>query len=158
MDFCILKQPCISRMKPVCFWWMMVLMCSWTQFSRNFWVCLNQYSWAKLFSFFVVSLCVLGIKVTVASWNKWSGGACREVLAVLGDVMAQTAVAAGYALIQMLIIPVSKLVSKLHLLFPASPIFPYVSWEEERSQPSCSSSSWAEAWEVQLGGCSEPRL
>ena len=61
--------------------------------------------------------------------------------AALLDVVAYTAVAAGYALIQMLIIPVSKLVSKLHLLFPASPIFPYVSWEEERSQPSCSSSS-----------------
>ena len=32
-DFCTLNHPCISGLKPIWSWWMMVLMCSWIQFA-----------------------------------------------------------------------------------------------------------------------------
>jgi hypothetical protein len=70
MDFCILNHPCIPGMKPTWSGWMIVLMWSWIQLTR---ILLNIFASIFIreiglkFSFFVESLCGLGIRVIVAS-------------------------------------------------------------------------------------------
>ena len=70
MDFCILNHPCIPGMKPTWSGWMIVLMCSWIRFAR---ILLSIFASIFIreiglkFSFFVESLCDLGIRVIVAS-------------------------------------------------------------------------------------------
>jgi hypothetical protein len=68
--FHILNHPCILVTKTPWSWLMMFLMCSWIQFVR---ILLSIFALIFIsetgleFSYFIVSLCGLGIRVTVAS-------------------------------------------------------------------------------------------
>jgi hypothetical protein len=68
--FPYIKPSCIPVMKPTWSGWMTVLMCSWIQFGRillSSFVSIFIREIGLKFSFFVGSLCGLGIRVIVAS-------------------------------------------------------------------------------------------
>jgi hypothetical protein len=73
MDFCILNHPCIPGIKSTWSGWMIVLMCSWIQLAR---ILLRMFALIFIreiglkISIFVGSVCGLGIRVIVASYNE----------------------------------------------------------------------------------------
>ena len=70
MDFHILNHPCIPGIKPTWSGRMIVLMCSWIRLARILLSIFALIFISKIglkFSFFVGSLCGLGIRVIVAS-------------------------------------------------------------------------------------------
>ena len=75
MAFCILHHPRIPGMKTTWLQWIIVLMCFWIWFARILLSIFASIFISEIglkFSFFVVCLCGLGIRVTVALWNELS--------------------------------------------------------------------------------------
>ena len=74
IDLWILKNPCIPGIKPTWSWCMIFLMCCWILIAR---ILLRIFASIFIsdigleFSFFVLSLSGFGIRVMVASWNKF---------------------------------------------------------------------------------------